>query len=377
MSGEVLLDTENVFHGVSAQQRPETDERTVQSVLFGDGGTGERELCELRAMLRAVDLVLGWFEWHSGAEVAAVDSYGKRWDPAVDLLLRSLASGEEGLARIEVSRTWAPAIHPDALLVLFTRRGVRIIHHVVGNERHAAENELVDELRRRLDGGSPSAAYLLGGEDHDALLPADHLQARHPEVELWLLLPRSSRVWRRAHRLGALPHLAADRFVTVGELLRSFDEGDAAVETRLAEEHRHRSSVLSRARSSLARRRVALLTQEQEGALASLSGVHAAGLQRQRQGSDAWVDAIGSAWLVAAADAFLPTVAGPAELARLRSSGIGGERAAYLVRQCGILRLREERPDIGPSALGTFLTSLSSVMSTTSTLSALAAVSLR
>lgn len=376
MTAEALFDAENVFYGLNARQRPADEPLTIQESLFGSANE-TTHAGELRTLLRVVDLMVDWFERRSGTALSRIDTYGKPQDPAVIALLSALSVDDDTFARVLSSQIIEPRVDRNMLLAVFRRQGTTVVHHSVGVEKHAAETALVEELRVRLAAPGRVETYLLGGEDHDALFPADHLRAADPRVEFWFVLPVGSSVWRRAHRLGTYRHLDERRFAAVGEIIADAAETDALPVVDRGADRRRIAATISRAQRD-ARAVDGVGVSDAVGErLASLIGVHEATLTRAAVGSARWREGVGDRWLQEAVDRHLDSVADASELETMRRSGIAGGRAAQLVRQCGILQIRSDESAPAPAAVLSYLSRMNAVFGYASAISALATVTLR
>ncbi|TQJ30701.1 hypothetical protein [Microbacterium sp. SLBN-146] len=377
MTAEAFFDAENVFYGLNARQRPAEEPLTIQESLFG-AVEGTTRAGDLRTLLRVVDLIVDWFERESGTTLTRIDTYGKPQDPAVIALLSALSADDDTFARVLGSQIIEPRVDRNMLLAVFRRRGTTVVHHSVGVEKHAAETVMVEELRVRLASPDRVGTYLLGGEDHDALFPADHLSVADPGVEFWFVVPVGSAAWRRAHRLGSYRHLDERRFAAIGEIIA------AAAVAHGAPLDAERDADRRRITATIARAQRDARAVDDDGVpdhvgerLAALIGVHEAALAHTAVGSSRWREGIGDVWLQDAVDRHMSSVAGESELAAMRRSGIAGGRAAQLVRQCGILQIQSDEAGSGSAALLAYLSRMNAVFGYTTAISALATVVLR
>lgn len=346
MTADILLDSENLFYRVGAQLRHAPTADSIQDEFFErESEAGERRA---RVLSRTFHAVVRWFESASRNAVARIDSYGKLDDPSVEALLSALGADATVRGRIVAAREDRDT-GEDVELV---SSGLRIMHHSVGRERNAAEQALVADFRRRLGAPARAEAFLLGGEDHDAIYPADHARMADPTIKVWIVLPVASVVWRRFHRLGSYPHVRPANVLTLDEVLAATVVGETAARRHRADVRERREAAIERARRRAGyARREDPAGNQLEAALARLVGVHTAGLSGAHPGAAEWSTAVGDPWLVEAVETGLRRAATPAEVEALHRGQVAPARAAHLVRVCGILRLRAEQPDVAFGAI--------------------------
>lgn len=364
MSARALFDTENLFRGFRAKEPASVSEerRTIQEALFGPGE--DAAACDARAAVRVLDAVFRWFAEAAMEPVERLDSYGKVKDYGVESLLLGLGREQDTFARVP-NRRGAPVdsvIDPQLQVAFFLRDGVRIFHHNVDDGPDVAEKELVQEFQRQLRDAGDDVAYLIGGEDHGALYPADHAVMDDPALRLWILLPAKRHfTWRQMHRLGQYPHIRPEHVVVMDELL---DEERSAAQIANRKRRRGRQQqrdAIHEARVAARALAAEAWTRSAEDALARLIGIDADRLSALAFGSHEWDVACGHPWMADAVRRHLSHEARQSDLDGLRAGSLKAHRVRRLVIACGLREIRESHPGIPQAALDAFVSRLQPV----------------
>lgn len=339
MKGELYLDTENIFYSLRTSDRKQQLPPATDAQLFG----ADNDTSLVRKAGKIFDLLTSWYREHAKADPLEVHSYGQNWDPGVKALLLALTAEEESFARVVNAGNAEQEVDPNLRLGLYHRNGARTLHHSVGAAQHAAEQKLVKDLLIRLQDPAP-ASYLVGSADHDALFPLDHAVLERPTLDAWVLLPATSRVWRRFRLQGSYPHIPSSRVFTLDEVLRSsWTTGGRLKKARQG------LNAYDMKRITAARESAGLPTefthdnrQQQrrlEGMVARLIGIHESNLVAARPGSPKWRNAIGADWLLDAANTSLFTEVSESERESVLNGTIAAPRLAQLIRAAGVRHL--------------------------------------
>jgi len=375
MTGEVLLDTENLFRGFRptpitgaspALQRLREETERVQRVVFGTiDGPGSDHAVE--RLGRLWDDLVDWFRADSGLEQLRGWSFGKLEDVSVRAFALALSDDEPGFARsIETGERRIPAAEWRESLLRFERHGVAVVHADVGVEAHAGERAMVAAFHRLRSGGdlrgvaasarggSVPVGYLIGCGDRGGLFPIDHAVAAGEGALIRVVLPATSLGFiGQFGPGGAFRHLRPDQVALLPEIAR--DARLRRRHERVQAGRTRRHIVHTARRATAAVNHGDPLDEVVEHWLEASLGFDLELLERSAPGRSDWDAAIGEPLLVTPIRRALPLVATPGELDRIALGTLGRGRLRVLLDTALLLALFIERPAVRHSAVAAFL----------------------